>query len=109
MVVDAYASRVNATSDEQDHQTEGSHDGEDDGDAPSRGWHYGEALYKDDGTTLDDLRKAVTTLEDTTRIARRVLDGTHPLTTGIANSLRDARAALAARETPPPSSPSESV
>ena len=30
------------------------------------------ALYQDDGATLDDLREAVTTLEDTERIARRV-------------------------------------
>ena len=65
---------------------------------------YARALCTDPSATLDDLRKAVTTLEDTTRIARRVLGGTHPLTTGIANSLRDARAALAASETPSPRS-----
>ena len=64
---------------------------------------YAEALYKADGATLDDLREAVTTLEDTTRIARRVLGGTHPLTTGIANSLRIARAILGAREETQPS------
>ena len=40
---------------------------------------YAEALYKDTGATLDDLREAVTTLEETTRIARRVLGGAHPL------------------------------
>ena len=98
--MDAYASRINATADEQDHQTEGSHDGEDDGDAPSRGWHYGEALYKDDGTTLDDLRKAVTTLEETERTSRRVLGGAHPQTVGIGKALRAVRATLCRRETP---------
>ena len=66
-------------------------------------WTYAEALYKDDGATLDDLREAVTTLEDTARIARRVFGGAHPITVGIAQHLRAARAALAARETPSPS------
>ena len=40
---------------------------------------YAEALYKDTGATLDDLREAVTTLEKTERTARRVLGGAHPL------------------------------
>ena len=61
-----------------------------------------EALYKDDDATLDDLREAVTTLEDTDRIAQRVLGGAHPFTEGVVRSLRIARAALRARETPPP-------
>jgi len=65
---------------------------------------YVEALYKADRATLDDLREAVTTLEDAERIARRVLGGSHPLTAGIENDLRNARAALRARETPPPGS-----
>ena len=65
---------------------------------------YVEALYKADRATLDDLREAVTTLEDAERIARRVLGGTHPLTAGIENDLRNAWAALRARETPPPGS-----
>ena len=56
------------------------------------------ALYKDANATLDDLRKAVTTLEDAERIARRVLGGAHPDTVGIESDLRHARAALAARE-----------
>ena len=63
-------------------------------------WNYAEALYKDDGATLDDLREAVTTLEETERIARRVLGGAHPLTTQIEDELREARAALHAREPP---------
>ena len=49
-------------------------------------------------TRLDDLREAVTTLEDTERIARRLLGGAHPTTVDIGAALRDARAALGARE-----------
>ena len=59
---------------------------------------YAEALSKDDGATLDDLREAVTTLEDTERIARRVLGGAHPTTVMVGRFLREARAALSARE-----------
>jgi len=70
-------------------------------------WIYAEALYKDPGATLDDLREAVTTLEDTKRIALRVLGGAHPTTAGIEKSLREARAALRARETPPTPSKNE--
>ena len=69
-------------------------------------WVYADALYLDDGATLDDLREAVTTLEDAERIARRVLGGAHPITEGIENHLRNARAALRARETPPSPPPS---
>ena len=65
-------------------------------------WNYAMALYRDPGATLDDLREAVTTLEDAARIARRVLGGAHPTTTGIEGALRNARAALRARETPSP-------
>ena len=56
-----------------------------------------------DGATIDDVREAVTTLEDTERTARRVLGGAHPDTMRIEKSLREARAALRAREMPPPS------
>ena len=66
-------------------------------------WNYARVLYRDPAATLDDLRKAVTMLEDAGRIARRVLGGAHPTTRGIENDLRYARAALRARETPPPS------
>ena len=59
---------------------------------------YAKALYADPGATLDDLREAVSTLEDTVRIARRVLGGAHPLTTALEGDLRDARAVLQARE-----------
>ena len=61
---------------------------------------YAQSLYEDDAATLDGVREAVTTLEDAVQIARRVLGGEHPLTTGIESDLRKARAALAARETP---------
>ena len=48
--------------------------------------------------TLDDVREAVETLENTERTARRVLGGAHPIAEVIEQSLRRARAALAARE-----------
>jgi len=59
---------------------------------------YAVALYKEPAATLDDVREAVTTLEDAERTARRVMGGAHPLTTGIDAGLRTARAALRARE-----------
>ena len=59
---------------------------------------YSRALYEDAGATPDDLREAVTTLEDAGSIARRVYGGAHPLTTGIEAPLRKARAALRACE-----------
>ena len=65
-------------------------------------WTYAEALYKDDAATLEDLRAAVTTLEEIGHIARRVMGGAHPLTEVIELLLRDARATFAARETPEP-------
>ena len=67
-------------------------------------WVYAEALCRDPSATLDDLREAVTTLEDTARTALRVLGGSHPDTVDIEGRLRDARAALRARETPSPRS-----
>ena len=63
-------------------------------------WKYAEALCRDDSATLDDLREAVSTLEDAGRIARRVLGGAHPLTVGIGGALRAVRATLGRRETP---------
>jgi hypothetical protein len=61
---------------------------------------YGEVLCRADGAMLDDLREAVTTLEDTIRIRRRVFGGSHPKTEIIERTLRNARAVLRARETP---------
>jgi len=65
--------------------------------------YYAEALYRDDCATLDDLREAVTTLEGTEQIGRRVFGGAHPTTVWIGTSLRKSREALRARETPPTS------
>ena len=59
---------------------------------------YSFALYDDDCATLDDLREAVTTLEETERTARRVFGSEHPLTKGIERALRESRAALSARD-----------
>ena len=64
--------------------------------------YYALALYEDDGATLDNLREALTTLEEMVRTARRVFGGAHPLTEQIEEVLRAARAALHARETPSP-------
>ena len=65
-------------------------------------WNYAKALYRDAAATFDDLREAVTTLEDVERIARRVLGGTHRIVSPIEHRLHNARAALRGRETPPP-------
>ena len=64
---------------------------------------FADSLYNDDDATLDDLREAVSTLEDSERIARRVLGGAHPTTVDIERDLRAARVVLRARETPPTS------
>ena len=63
--------------------------------------HHAEALYEDGGATLDDLREAVTTLEELARTARRVLGGAHPEAVAIEAPLRAAQAALHARELQP--------
>ena len=60
---------------------------------------YAKALYFDDAATLDDLREAVTTLEDAERIAQRVFGGAHPYVGHIGRSMNKARTALRARET----------
>ena len=65
---------------------------------------YARVLYRDPDATLDDLREVVATLEELERIARRVLGGEPPRTMRIDVDLRDARAALAARETQPSAS-----
>ena len=56
------------------------------------------ALYKDAGATLDDIREAVTSLEEIEQTARRVLGGGHPTTEGMGRSLQEARAKLRARD-----------
>ena len=57
-------------------------------------WSCARALALDAGATLDDLREAVTTLEDMERIARRVFGMANPFTAEIAVELRQARACL---------------
>ena len=51
-------------------------------------------LYRDDDATLGDVREAVETLEETERIARRVLGGAHPLAVNFDLTLRESREAL---------------
>ena len=57
-------------------------------------WQYARAFYGNPRATLDDLREAVTTIEDTERIARRVFGGAHPIVSNIEACLRDGRLAL---------------
>ena len=52
---------------------------------------------KHDDATLDDVREAVSTLEDTEQAARRVLGGAHPSVGEMEGDLRRARVALCAR------------
>ena len=61
---------------------------------------YASALCEDPDATRDDLREAVTTLEDTARIARRVLGEAHPTVEGIEMVRRTAQRVLEVRESP---------
>ena len=61
-------------------------------------WSYAIALHDDHSATLNDFREAVTTLEDATRIARRLLGPSHPLVEMNELRLRNARATARARE-----------
>ena len=51
--------------------------------------------------TRDDAQFLASLIEESERVARRVYGGAHPLTSGIEHALRNARAELRARETPP--------
>ena len=51
-----------------------------------------------DGSTLDDLREALNTLEEIEPTARRVFGGAHPLTSAMEKYLQNTRAALRALE-----------
>ena len=62
--------------------------------------NYAQSLCCNAAATLPELREAVTTFEDVGRIARRVLGGAHPFTTGVEDSLRKLIDALTTRETP---------
>ena len=61
---------------------------------------YAKSLSEDPDATLDDLREATTTLEETGRVARRVLGGAHPTAMSFERVLKYARGKLRARETP---------
>ena len=63
-------------------------------------WSYAQSLCCDANATLDDLREATTTLEDTERTARRFLGSAHPDTAVIERHLRCAREILHERESP---------
>jgi hypothetical protein len=54
-------------------------------------WVYAQSLCGDANATLDDLREAVTMLEELERTARRVFGAAHPITSGIESSLQVAR------------------
>ena len=66
--------------------------------------NYALMLCTVEGATLDDVREAVTTLEETERTARRVFGGAHPLTTETERDLQFARGTLAAHESQSPGS-----
>ena len=57
---------------------------------------YAATLCNDPGATLDDIREAVTILEETERAARRVLGSAHPNVVLVEKSLLNARAVLQA-------------
>ena len=61
---------------------------------------YADALYVNPAATLDDLREAVTSLEETERTARRVLGSAHPHAVRTKRALEESQAKLRARETP---------
>ena len=60
--------------------------------------NYTHSIISDPNATLDDLREAVTTLEETARIARRVFGGAHTTTGWVEGTLRMARRARNAAE-----------
>ena len=63
---------------------------------------YASTFSLDANATLDDLREAKTTFEETRRTAQRLLGGAHPIVAAIDIELEVARAALRTRETPSP-------
>ena len=62
--------------------------------------NYADTLWGNRDATLDNLREAVKTLEDTEPITRRVFGGAHPLTVQIEEHLRESRAALESAQAP---------
>ena len=61
-------------------------------------WTFAKTLYVNDSAKLDDIREAVTTLEDVERTSRRLLGGAHPNVRSMEVSLQQAQAVLHARE-----------
>ena len=59
---------------------------------------YATTLSLDEGATLDDLREAVTTLEELERTARRVFGSAYPTTKAIERALEISREALRIRD-----------
>ena len=59
---------------------------------------YAVELFMDADATLENVREAVTRLEETERTTRRVFGSAHPTTALMVDSLQEARAALRARE-----------
>ena len=60
-------------------------------------WNHARTLSRTTAArAFDDIREAVTTLEETERAARRLLGGAHPTVSGIERNLRNARARRAA-------------
>ena len=57
-------------------------------------------VYGNTAAALDDLREALTLLEEIERTTRRVFGGTHPRPMVIETVLQNARTVLRARETP---------
>ena len=67
-------------------------------------WNHARTLSRTTAArAFDDIREAVTTLEETEWTMRRVLGGAHPSIARIEEDLRNARAALRAREEAQPS------
>ena len=64
--------------------------------------NYAVSIFADTRASLDYLHEAVSTLEKVDRAARHVFGSAHPTTVKIETLLRDARATLGTRETPPP-------
>ena len=60
--------------------------------------NYALMLCTVEGATLDDVREAVTTLEETERTARRVLGGANPFVAMVEGTLRVSREMLSAGE-----------
>ena len=59
---------------------------------------YAGALIKASDATLDDVREAVTTFEETARMSRRVLGSAHPVAVDYEEKYRKSRELLRACE-----------